>query len=102
MVDCRHVLDKIPHYFTSGMISLPHKLAPIDHVVHQPWFVSVGSLEKPQSYEDVVGRLRDNDEGGERRLVSTDGAQTTLLVVDPRLVEGLAAHVGQFKSKGLE
>lgn len=80
---------------------LAHKLAAVYSVVHHPWLVAVGLLEHLQTHGDIVGRFRDEDYGIEGRLVATDGAQATFLVGDPRVVEGLADHVGKFQSKGL-
>lgn len=80
---------------------MPHKLAAVYSVVHQPWLVAVGFPEHLQPHEDVVGRFRDEDNGIECRLVATDGAQATFLVGDPRFVVGFADNVGEFQSKGL-
>lgn len=69
------------------MVSLAHKLTPIDQVVHNPRFVSIGFLEHSYPHKDVVGRLREEDEGGERRFVATDSAQSAFLDDDPGFVE---------------
>lgn len=102
MVDCRDILDEIPYDFTKRMVSLAHELAPVDQIVHNPRFVSIGFLEHSYPHKDIVGRLRDEDEGGERRLVATDSAQSAFPVGDPRFVVGFAANVGKLRPKGLK
>lgn len=87
VVDCRNILDKIPQDSSKRMVSLTHKLAPIDQVVHNPRFVSIGFLEHSYPHKDVVGRLRDEDEGGESRFVATDSTQSAFLDGDPGFVE---------------
>lgn len=57
MVDCRHILNEIPHDLTHRMMSPAHELAAIERVVHQPRLVAVGLLEHPHPQEDIVGWL---------------------------------------------
>lgn len=102
MVDSRDILDEIPYDFSYGMMSLAHELAPVDRIVHKPWLVSIGLLKQLNPHEDIVGRLRYEDKGCERCLVTTDSTQSAFLVGDPRFVEGFADNVGQFKTKGLD